>query len=61
MELKKLNRVSIEENNATKLAKCTCYCYCFVSKVTGYASMGSNVGVTTMATMGLFDFIFRRK
>lgn len=61
MELKKINRVNIEENNATKMAKCTCYCYCFVSKATGYASMGVQTGLTTMAAKGLFDFIFKRK
>lgn len=61
MDFNKLNRVSVENNGATKLAKCTCYCYCFVSKATGYASMGVNTGVTTMAAKGLVDYIFKRK
>lgn len=61
MKLEKLNKVSIENNGATKLAKCTCYCYCFTNVVTGYASTGSSIGVTTMAAKGLYDFIFKRK
>lgn len=61
MKLEKINRVNIEENNATKMAKCTCYCYCFVNRVTGYANMGVQTALTTMAAKGLFDFVFRRK
>lgn len=61
MELKKLNNVNVGENQATKMAKCTCYCYCFVSRVTGYANMGVNTGLTTMAAKGLYDFVFKRK